>query len=88
MVPSSRMASAEHSMCHPGRPRPQRDSHDGSSGAEGCQSTKSSGSRLLGSSGFPPRSADRTSISGRDRWLTWPKLGNDDTSKYTAPPEL
>ena len=31
VVPSSRSASAEHSMCQPGRPGPHSDSHDGSS---------------------------------------------------------
>ena len=56
VVSSSRSASAEHSMCQPGRPGPHSDSHDGSSGADGCQRTKSSGSRLFGSSGLPPRS--------------------------------
>ncbi len=33
VVSSSRRASAEHSMCQPGRPGPHSDSHDGSSGA-------------------------------------------------------
>jgi cysteinyl-tRNA synthetase len=37
---------AEHSICHPGRPRPQGDSQPGSSGVDGFQSTKSPGSRL------------------------------------------
>ena len=46
--PSSRSASAEHSMCQPGRPGPQRDSHAGSSGSDGCHSTKSSGLALVG----------------------------------------
>ena len=32
VVPSSRSASAEHSMCQPGRPGPHSDSHAGSSG--------------------------------------------------------
>ena len=63
--PSSRRASAEHSMCQPGRPGPQRDSQAGSSGSDGCHSTKSSGSRLLGSSGLPPCSAARRSMRGR-----------------------
>ena len=49
--------SALHSMCQPGRPGPHIVSHDGSSGADGCHSTKSSGSRLFGSSTLPPRSA-------------------------------
>ena len=63
VVPSSRSARAEHSMCQPGRPGPHSDSHDGSSSSDGCHSTKSSGSRLLGSSTLPPRSAANASIS-------------------------
>ena len=47
VVPSSRSASALHSMCQPGRPGPHIVSHDGSSAADGCHSTKSSGWRLL-----------------------------------------
>ena len=62
--PSSRRARAEHSMCHPGRPGPHRDSQDGSSGRDGCHSTKSRGCRLLGSSGFPPCSAAMASMVG------------------------
>ena len=65
VVPSSRKASAEHSMCQPGRPGPHNDSHAGSPAADGCQSTKSSGSRLLASSGLPPRSAASASIWSR-----------------------
>ena len=71
-MPSSRRARAEHSMCQPGRPGPHCEGHDGSSGADGCHSTKSRGSRLSGSSGLPPRSAASLSISSRLRWLTWP----------------
>ncbi len=63
--PSSRSTRAEHSMCQPGRPGPQRDSQAGSSGREGCQRTKSSGSRLLGSSGWPPCSAASSNMRGR-----------------------
>ena len=44
---------AEHSMCQPGRPGPQRDSHAGSSSRDGCHKTKSNGSRLFRSSGSP-----------------------------------
>ena len=65
----------------PGRPGPHSDSHDGSSGAEGCHSTKSSGSSLWGSSTLPPRSAASASISSRPRWQTWPKRSKRDTSK-------
>ena len=57
VVPSSRRARAEHSMCQPGRPGPHSESQAGSSSADGCQRTKSRGLRLLGSSGLPPRSA-------------------------------
>ena len=55
--PSSRSARALHSMCQPGRPGPHSVSHDGSSGADGCHRTKSSGSRLSGLSTSPPRCA-------------------------------
>ncbi len=65
VVPSSRRASAEHSMCQPGRPGPHSESHAGSSSADGCHSTKSSGLRLFGSSTLPPRSAARASIVSR-----------------------
>ena len=64
-VSSSRRASAVHSMCQPGRPGPHSESQAGSPSAEGCQSTKSSGSRLRGSFGSPPRWAESTSISSR-----------------------
>ncbi len=63
--PSTRCAS-------PGRPGPHRDSHEGSSGSDGCQSTKSSGCRLFGSSGFPPCSAAMASMVGGSKWLTEP----------------
>ena len=79
--PSSRRASAEHSMCHPGRPGPQRDSHEGSSGSEGCHRTKSRGWRLLGSSGFPPCSAARASMVAWSKWLTEPNAEKVVTSK-------
>ena len=45
---------ALHSMCQPGRPGPNGESHVGSSGADGCHSTKSSGLRWRGSSGSLP----------------------------------
>ena len=66
VVSSSRRAIAEHSMCQPGRPGPHSDSHAGSPSAEGCHSTKSSGSRLLGSSGLPPWTRASSSISSRE----------------------
>ena len=37
---------AEHSICQPGRPRPQGLSQPGCSGVEGFHSTKSAGARL------------------------------------------
>ena len=46
-------------------PGPQGDSQDGSSGSDGCHSTKSSGSRLPGMSGTLPRSLAIGSISSR-----------------------
>ena len=61
-VPSSPIDMALHSMCQPGRPGPNGESHDGSSDADGCHSTKSSGLRWRGSSGVPPRSAARVRI--------------------------
>ena len=47
--PSSATAIAEHSMCQPGRPRPHGESQAGSPGLAAFHSTKSSGSRLPGS---------------------------------------
>ena len=35
----------EHSICHPGRPRPQGDGHEGSPGFEAFQSAKSAADR-------------------------------------------
>ena len=49
--PNRAIAMAEHSRCQPGRPGPNGDAHDGSSASDGCQSTKSSGSRWRRSSG-------------------------------------
>ena len=64
--PSHRSAIAEHSMCQPGRPRPQGESHHVSSpGLLPFQSAKSSGSRLCS-----PGSADPApSSSWSMRWL-------------------
>src|SRR3546814_1882351 len=39
---------AEHSMCQPGRPRPQGESQPGRSSDDGFHKTKSAGSRLNG----------------------------------------
>ena len=44
--PEMLLAIAEHSMCQPGRPRPQGLSQPGSSGGEGFHSTKSAASFL------------------------------------------
>ena len=49
--PRKRVLITEHSMCQPGRPGPHGLSQAGSPGACACHSTKSSGSRLCGSSG-------------------------------------
>ena len=68
-------------MCHPGRPGPQRDSQAGSSGSDGCHSTKSSGSRLLGSSGCPPCSAASSSMRARPKPLMRPNSGKVATLK-------
>ncbi len=38
-----------HSVCHPGRPAPHGDSHDGSPGLAFFHSTKSSGERFSSS---------------------------------------
>ena len=37
----------EHSMCHPGRPGPQGDGHEGSPGLDAFQSAKSATDRRL-----------------------------------------
>ena len=49
-------AIAEHSMCQPGRPGPQGCPTPARRASGACHSTKSSGSRLCGSSGKLPRS--------------------------------
>src|SRR5579875_2558926 len=64
-----------------GRPGPQRESQDGSSGSDRCHSTKSSGSRLFGSSGLPPCSAANASIESRSSLLSFPNPANVETSK-------
>ena len=46
LVPSSASDIAEHSMCQPGRPRPQGLSQPGVAASEGFHRTKSIGSRL------------------------------------------
>ena len=46
VVPSTSRIIAEHSICHPGRPRPHGDSHPGCASALGFHSTKSAPPRL------------------------------------------
>ncbi len=79
------MAMAEHSTCHPGRPTPNGARHAGSSGALGCQSTKSSGLRRCGSSGLPPRARARRTICSSEYCDSEPKVGKVETSKYAVP---
>ena len=45
---------AEHSMCHPGLPGPQGESHEHSPGFAAFHTAKSMGSRLFSSSFFRP----------------------------------
>ena len=75
MGPSSFIAITEHSTCQPGRPTPNGARHAGSSGSDGCQSTKSSGSRRWGSSGLPPRVAGQAHhvVAGVVRHLAEPR---------------
>jgi L-cysteine:1D-myo-inositol 2-amino-2-deoxy-alpha-D-glucopyranoside ligase len=63
-------AMVELAAIHGGRPAPQRDSQAGSSSSDGCQSTKSSGLRLLGSSGRPPWIAASSTMAPGLSWLT------------------
>src|SRR3954469_18546941 len=73
------LAIAEHSMCHPGRPRPHGDGHeavDGSVDLWPFQSAKSRGSRL------PRGSASSAgSMSAIDWCVSSPYAGQDCTSK-------
>lgn len=46
LLPRTSVAMTLHSMCHPGRPEPQGDSHDGSPGFEDFHSAKSDEERL------------------------------------------
>ena len=72
---------ALHSMCQPGRPGPHGESQAGSPGLAACQSTKSIGSRLFGSSGLLPRSFATASISPRGMRESLPNSGSDATEK-------
>ena len=83
--PSSCMDMAEHSMCHPGRPTPNGARHAGSSASDGCQRTKSRGSRRCGSSGLPPRARARRTICSREYCDSLPKFGAVEMSKYAVP---
>src|SRR6266496_3997569 len=72
----------EHSRCHPGRPSPQGERHQGSPGLALFHSTKSSGSRLSGlTSTLAPACR-----SARSRPDNLPYSGNLPTEKYTSPP--
>ena len=66
-------------MCHPGRPRPQGESHQVSSfGFEAFQRAKSRGSSLI----CPGSCA---TISSRRAPESRPYSGNRATRKYTSP---
>src|ERR1700712_2836119 len=72
-------AIAEHSMCHPGRPRPHGDGHDAVVGSDGLwpfQSAKSRGSRLPRGS-----ASSAASMSSTFWWVSSPYDGHDRTSK-------
>lgn len=43
LSPEIALAIAEHSMCHPGRPLPQGESHEGSPGFDAFHNAKSAG---------------------------------------------
>ena len=45
LLPKIAEAMTEHSICHPGRPGPHGDGHEGSPGFEAFQSAKSAGDR-------------------------------------------
>ena len=51
-----------HSVCHPGRPSPHGDGHDGSPGLARFHTAKSSGERLASSTSMraPERSESRS----------------------------
>ena len=82
---SSPMAMALHSMCQPGRPGPNGEGQDGSSGRDGCHSTKSSRLRCRGSSGVPPPSADSFAMAASSRPESPPKPAQVDTSNQVVP---
>ena len=67
--PSTRCAS-------PAGPVPTASPRTARRAADFCQRTKSSGSRLLGSSGVLPRSLAMGSISSRGMWLSLPNSGS------------
>ncbi len=56
---------AEHSMCHPGRPGPQGESHAGSPGFAAFQSAKSIGLRFASSTSTRAPADSRSSSSVR-----------------------
>ena len=79
--PSSEIDIAEHSMCHPGRPRPHGLSHCGSSGFAAFHRTKSIGCSLRESTSMRAPAC----ISSSVRPESWPYVGNAVTRKNTSP---
>src|SRR5690625_6326259 len=74
---------AEHSMCQPGRPRPNGVGQEAVSGSPGLalfHSAKSRGSRLVDS---PP--SPEESISLGSWWVSAPYSAKEGTSNHTSP---
>ena len=76
------MLIAEHSMCQPGRPGPQGESHDGSPGFAAFQRTKSLTSSFSYSSSAT-RSPRRACVRSMPGELA--VVGNVEIRKYTDP---
>jgi len=72
---------AEHSICQPGRPRPQGLSQPGTSGGLGFHKTKSPGSRLYGATSTRAP-ANNSSGERRD---SRPYSGIEETLNSTCP---
>src|SRR5688572_33329937 len=81
VLPRQDVDIAEHSICQPGRPKPQGESQPGSPSLEAFHKTKSRASCLLSPTSIR---APASSSSGflRDRR---PYSGNCGTEKYTSP---
>src|SRR3546814_6472909 len=71
---------AEHSICQPGRPRPQGDSQPGRSSGDGFQSTKSAGSRLNGAISTRAPAC----IASRVRRESWPWKTTPRSEEHTS----